>query len=233
MTVEGETFPLPDALPRAGHRQPDRVRGHLPAARGPARPVPAAGRASATRRAERGVRRAGAPAGAPPGGDRARRRSPTPRACWRCRRRSRPCRSTRASGATASSWRRRPASTPTCSPAPRRAARSAWCWPPGRFALLRGRDYVIPEDVKAVARPVLAHRITVQPGAVDDRGQRAPGGRRRARARCRPRPPSRAAGHERAMSPWRPTAALGRALAAGGVGVALAVLARRARRWSC
>ncbi len=31
------------------------------------------------------------------------------------------------------------------------------------FALLRHRDYVIPEDVKAVARSVLAHRITVRP----------------------------------------------------------------------
>ncbi|MDF1602999.1 MoxR family ATPase [Nocardioides sp. YIM 152315] len=31
------------------------------------------------------------------------------------------------------------------------------------FALLRGRDYVIPEDVKAVSRSVLAHRITVRP----------------------------------------------------------------------
>jgi len=31
------------------------------------------------------------------------------------------------------------------------------------FAVLRGRDYVIPEDVKVVARAVLAHRITVRP----------------------------------------------------------------------
>ncbi|MFC7496889.1 MULTISPECIES: AAA family ATPase [unclassified Nocardioides] len=31
------------------------------------------------------------------------------------------------------------------------------------FAVLRGRDYVIPEDVKAVSRPVMAHRITVRP----------------------------------------------------------------------
>jgi MoxR-like ATPase len=30
-------------------------------------------------------------------------------------------------------------------------------------AALAGRDYVIPEDVKAVARAVLAHRVTVQP----------------------------------------------------------------------
>ena len=31
------------------------------------------------------------------------------------------------------------------------------------FAVLRGRDYVIPEDVKAVARTVLSHRVTVRP----------------------------------------------------------------------
>ena len=31
------------------------------------------------------------------------------------------------------------------------------------WAAIRGRDYVVPEDVKVVARPVLAHRITVKP----------------------------------------------------------------------
>jgi MoxR-like ATPase len=31
------------------------------------------------------------------------------------------------------------------------------------LAVLRGRDFVLPEDVKAVARPALAHRITVKP----------------------------------------------------------------------
>ncbi|GAW52302.1 MULTISPECIES: AAA family ATPase [unclassified Nocardioides] len=31
------------------------------------------------------------------------------------------------------------------------------------FALMRRRDYVVPEDVKAVARSVLSHRITVRP----------------------------------------------------------------------
>lgn len=30
-------------------------------------------------------------------------------------------------------------------------------------ALVGGRDYVVPEDVKAVARPVLAHRVSVRP----------------------------------------------------------------------
>jgi MoxR-like ATPase len=31
------------------------------------------------------------------------------------------------------------------------------------FAVVRGRDYVVPEDVKAVARSVLSHRITIKP----------------------------------------------------------------------
>ena len=31
------------------------------------------------------------------------------------------------------------------------------------LAVLRGRDFVMPEDVKAVAVPVLVHRITVKP----------------------------------------------------------------------
>ena len=31
------------------------------------------------------------------------------------------------------------------------------------YAVIDGRDYVTPEDVKAVALPVLAHRITVKP----------------------------------------------------------------------
>nr|MDQ3352425.1 MoxR family ATPase [Actinomycetota bacterium] len=31
------------------------------------------------------------------------------------------------------------------------------------LAVLAGRDYVVPEDVKAVAEPALAHRITLRP----------------------------------------------------------------------
>jgi MoxR-like ATPases len=31
------------------------------------------------------------------------------------------------------------------------------------YAIIGGRDYVTPEDVKAVAKPVLAHRVTVKP----------------------------------------------------------------------
>jgi MoxR-like ATPase len=31
------------------------------------------------------------------------------------------------------------------------------------YAVIRSRDYVVPEDVKAVAPSVLAHRVTVRP----------------------------------------------------------------------
>jgi MoxR-like ATPase len=31
------------------------------------------------------------------------------------------------------------------------------------WAAIRGRDFVVPEDVKVVARSVLAHRVTVKP----------------------------------------------------------------------
>ena len=57
----GRDLPAARALPRARDRQPDRVRGHLPAARGAARPVPAAGQLRLPHR-RRGVRRARAPA---------------------------------------------------------------------------------------------------------------------------------------------------------------------------
>ncbi len=44
VTIEGVTHPLEPAVPRARDAEPDRVRGHLPAARGAARPLPAAHR---------------------------------------------------------------------------------------------------------------------------------------------------------------------------------------------
>jgi len=33
------------------------------------------------------------------------------------------------------------------------------------WALLNGRDYVLPDDVKTLAEPVLAHRLILAPGA--------------------------------------------------------------------
>lgn len=37
------------------------------------------------------------------------------------------------------------------------------------YALIQGRDYVVPEDVKALAVPVLAHRIVLAGGGLDGR----------------------------------------------------------------
>lgn len=37
------------------------------------------------------------------------------------------------------------------------------------YALVQGRDYVVPEDVKALAVPVLAHRVVLAGGGLDGR----------------------------------------------------------------
>ena len=71
------------------------------------------------------------------------------------------------------------------------------------FAVLRGRDYVIPEDVKVVARSVLAHRITVQARALDDRGQRSRRGGRGPAGRCPRPPPSRPRGRDERLAAHR------------------------------
>ena len=40
VTIGGTSYPVPLPVPGHGHAEPDRARGHLPAARGPARPLP-------------------------------------------------------------------------------------------------------------------------------------------------------------------------------------------------
>jgi MoxR-like ATPase len=68
VTIDGEPQPLsPRAVPRLRHREPDRVRGHVPAARGAARPLPSEdtrqlpdgrGRGARRRQLGRGLQRA-------------------------------------------------------------------------------------------------------------------------------------------------------------------------------
>ena len=163
VTVEGQTFPLAVAVPRPRHRQPDRVRGHLSAARGAARPLPAAGQLRLPDADEewdvlrrRLARQREEQSCAP---------SPTPpallamQAAIETRRRS-----TRASSRYCVSARRpRRAASRTCWSARRRAASLALLLTARAAAVIAGRDYVTPEDVKAVAVPVLAHRITIKP----------------------------------------------------------------------
>ena len=107
----GRDVPTARPVPRARDRQPDRVRGHLPAAGGAARPVPDAGQLRLPDR-RRGARRRHDAAPASGSGRRSSStRSSTRPGCGRCRRPWRPSPSTTASPATASTWRPRPAST--------------------------------------------------------------------------------------------------------------------------
>ena len=65
-------------------------------------------------------------------------------------------------------WCARPARRRTCpsGASPRSAA--SWRWPPASRAALDGRDYVIPDDVKALALPALRHRVILSPAAEID-----------------------------------------------------------------
>ena len=84
------------------------------------------------------------------------------RSCARCRRRSARSTSTRPSPTTSSGSSTPPGTTPTSTSAPRRAARSRSTGPARRSPALLGRDYVIPDDVKALAEPALAHRLIIK-----------------------------------------------------------------------
>ena len=65
--------------------------------------------------------------------------------------------------ATASTSWTPPVATPTCSPVPRPRGSLGLVLTARAWAAIRGRDFVVPEDVKVVARAVLAHRVTVKP----------------------------------------------------------------------
>ena len=56
VTIGDQTYPLPAALPRAGHPEPHRAGGHLPAARGAGRPLHAQGEGRLPHRARRSGR---------------------------------------------------------------------------------------------------------------------------------------------------------------------------------
>ena len=173
VTVEGETFLAAGAVPRARDRQPDRVRRHLPAPRGPARPVPAAGELRLPDRRP-GVRR-GRAAGSPAGGRRSCSTAVTD--ARRAARHAGGGRDVEVDESVgrycvdlAAATREHPhvltGSSPRGSLGLVLTARA--------FAVLRGRDYVMPEDVKAVARAGARAPDHGEAGAVDDRGQRAP-----------------------------------------------------------
>ena len=159
VTVDGMTYELQPAVHRDGDAEPDRDGGHLPAARGPARPVHGPGLDGLPRRRAPSstmldAPRPGRPARRPDAGGRRRDR----RARW-----SRRCARVHAARAvkqyvvdlvtaTRSSPDLRLGASPardacTCC-APRRPTRPS-----------TGRDHVLPDDVQALAPAVLAHRL--------------------------------------------------------------------------
>ena len=168
MIDRGRRPPAARPVHRRRHPEPGRVRGHLPAARGPARPLPvqAPGRLP--------DRRAGAGGAGPPRpGPRPPRRGAAGRAAGGRRRPTwpRPARAGRRApgrgrrccayivaaraGPRASRRRWRSACRPAAPTALLHAAK-AWAW-------LAGRDFVTPDEVKAVAKPALRHRILLRP----------------------------------------------------------------------
>ena len=191
MTIGGTTHRVPAPVPRARHAEPDRVRGHLPAARGAGRPLPvqAPGRlpvASGTRSPSSTASSAGTPE--------PRRVLDADRLVRLRADRARGLRRPPRSWPTPSAWPTPPAAPSTTgsttsrassSTAPARAARSAWSRPAQALALLRGRDHVTATDVADLAPDVLRHRLVLSYDALAD-GVRArrPARPRDPRGRC-------------------------------------------------
>ena len=164
VTVDGVSYPLVAAVHGARDTEPDRLRGHLPAAGGAARPLrdadlarlPAArGRGAHARRADERAAARDALARA----ERRRRARPrsTPRGGSTSRTASRATsspllRSTRDRGPGSRSGRARAPASRCCGS--RRRARSP-----------RAATTPPPDDVKTVAVPVLSHRLILAPDA--------------------------------------------------------------------
>ena len=195
VTIGGETFPVPAPVPRARDAEPDRVRGHLPAARGAGRPLPDEGRRRLPDAWARRRPSSAAPSAAP-AEVRERLSLRRPRALHRGRRVG--ARRPRGHRLRGRRW-------PT-----RRATRRAYglddlepyvefgASPRGpiglvqaarALALLRGRGYVTVDDVRDLAADVLRHRLVLSYDALGEGVTR----RRHPRARARRRRGARTA----------------------------------------
>ena len=162
VSIDGDTHRLPDAVHRSGHRQPDRVRGHLSVARGAAGPLRRSGWNCATspRRTRRSMLRR-----------RLDRGSAEPTVNQVVDAHDLLAMRESVEQVTvhddvlhyvvslAAATRQHPQVAVGASP---RAELDLVQLARAR-ALLLGRDYVIPEDVKALAVPAMAHRISLRP----------------------------------------------------------------------
>ena len=87
----------------------------------------------------------------------------TARSWLRCSDRSRTCTCPRPSAGTSWRWSEPPAKALAFRSAPVHAGTLALMKLSRVRALFDGRDFVVPDDVKAVAVPVLAHRLALRP----------------------------------------------------------------------
>ena len=152
VTVDGHDLRPARAVHRDGHPEPDRDGGHLPAARGPARPVHGADLDGLPRRRGRGrharqprrrvarwttCSRSPTPHRSPDGRGGPRRSTPAP-----------PSSSTSSTSSTATRDAAR-----RCGWAPRPAPRLHLLRAARAHAALDGRDHVLPDDVQALVVP--------------------------------------------------------------------------------
>ena len=163
VTIDGVTHRLKPPFLVIAHAEPDRSRGDVPAARGPARPVPdeAVARLSDARRRIADARhaQARASAGKTAAGDFGRRAGGVPAG------RARRCTLIRKFGITSRRSFTPPASITTCGWAAVRGRRSHCTGRRRRWPAIRGRNYVEPDDVKNILPPVLTHRMILRPEA--------------------------------------------------------------------
>ena len=214
VSVDGRTYPLEAPVPGDRDAEPRGALRHLPAARVADGPLPAAhphGLPVARGRAAHPAGVAGARRATRWPGSAPCCASPT---CARCRRRPTASTSSPSSPTTSSASRARRGSRRTSRSASRRAAQLAWRNAARAAALADGRDYVLPDDLKALALPALAHRL-VAASPAEARRARAPG--RRARPARHPRARARAGLRPRARAFERRRR--------------IAALARRVRGW--
>ena len=161
VTVDGETHPLRHAVHGDRDPEPDRARGHLPAARGAARPLHAAARdrLPVGRTIEVEILATHGTGSSPL--DDLGPVTDAPGVAEMIAQ-ARGCTSRPRSAATSSTRGRDPPSRATSTSAPVRGPRSCSCAPRVPRRRRGNATTSIPDDVKALAVPVLAHRLIVR-----------------------------------------------------------------------
>ncbi len=190
-TVDGARYKHLARLHRPRHPEPGGVRGHLPAARGAARPLPHEDRDRLPGRGRRGADARGLRVSGRRLHDEgvgALEPVITRDELVACRQAVAygQCAWSRASRATSSTSSPPPARTRRCRSARDRAPPSPCSTAARARAALRRRDFVTPDDVKEMAAAVLVHRVTLSPEAEmegTDPGRRA-AARSSRRSRC-------------------------------------------------